>query len=130
MSGTSRKKMAEAINTQRHLHRIGAAETDICQCCGLQTEDMRHMCVECPSHAHIRLRSGIPAAALSAAPECLSLHGLLPEGWLQNIEPEDRRDTVTRFQYMLLDILQNRNEMVGVQPPVPRWKDQGNRGRG
>ena len=97
--------MAGAINTQRHLYRIRAAETDLCQCCGLQPEDIRHICVDCPAHAHVRGRSGIPEAARLAAPDCLSLHGLLPEGWLQNIDQDDRRETVAKFQYMLLDIL-------------------------
>ncbi|KAJ3711775.1 hypothetical protein C8R42DRAFT_537800, partial [Lentinula raphanica] len=38
------------IPLQKHLHRIGKADSPICPCCRDEVETVRHFLMECPAH--------------------------------------------------------------------------------
>ena len=117
--------MTGALPTQNRLYRKGVVEDPMCPCCAGEIEDAGHVFLRCPAHRHIRERE-FQEAHRQAAPECLSTHGLLPHNFAFPPDVGEDKDAqrvyVSRWQYMLLDMWDNRLRMAPQQAPVPRWQ--------
>ena len=112
--------MSGAVNTRAHLHRVRVVESPTCPCCGQAPETWSHLFAECPAHATIRNRELGPEL-LESLPACLRLHGVCPETFQFGDSRDDLLGLVGTVQYMLLDVLAHRNELMGEPPPQPRW---------
>ena len=113
---------AGGVATMQRLHKQRRAESPLCPCCGLQPESTRHIFDECPHHEPLRLKV-CSRAQWDLLPDSLKLHGILPGASCPHLPtaPDDRAGWTAEVQYLLLDILAQRQELAPVAAPLPRW---------
>ena len=61
------------------------------------------------------------AEQLEALPDCLKLHGLLPDTAFSAMTADEARGFMGTMQYMLVDVLKHRNALIGAATPQPQW---------
>ena len=116
-----RSIMVGAVPTMKRLCREGRAESALCPCCHQEEESEEHMFLMCPAHTHIR-HAEVRAEVWQHLPECLKLHGLVPQNL--GLSKEDTLDLAGRIQYTLVDILKHRGTFMPVElQPRARWDE-------
>ena len=55
----------------QYLHRIGKADSPLCEMCGHKEETVHHFLFDCPAHDHARFKLGHKLGRLSKSIRCV-----------------------------------------------------------